>query len=546
VGGNQYNYYDGASHYPQGPLQSDVIKNMPIALKALYDADIGQGHIRGECTKGTRVAILSEIEGWATGDSDIKTLGYWICGMAGTGKSTIAMSICKKLEKKQVLGATFFCSRQIPECRDHSRIIPTIAQQLAKHIPSFAEALVELLKNEPEVYTKPPAIQLNLLIIQPWSKVASSSMLELQSTVIVIDALDECENVSSVLCGLIPAIHKQNMPRLKFLLTSRPEENVQKHLNMNRPLHQGSQVEGIFLHDVERILVKADIAKFIQEQLKRLEIPENQINQLAEKSGTLFIYAATMVKFILKQPGLEKSRLNKALSQVAASGKHQTQDLDDLYGTIIKAAIPVEDLSADEVEGYLMVLHTVIIVGRPVSCFTISGLLNMDLSMVEEFIRKLQSVLYEDCLDKSIYIFHTSFRDFALTQSQAGFAFCKEIEHHTLLSKKCFDTLTRLKFNICNLPSSFLADKDVPGIEDKLKNIDAILRYACNFWGYHLAHSEIDSNLVSQVMEFLNTRLVFWIEAMNLTGDLFNCSEIISSLEKVCETFDVENCREQN
>ena len=70
------------------------------------------------------------------------------------------------------------------------------------------------------------------------------------------------------------------------------------------------------------------------------------------------------------------------------------------------------------------------------------------------------------------------------------------------------------------MPSSFLADKDVPGIEEKLQRIDDTLRYACNYWGYHLAQSNMDVELADKVRTFLKKRLMFWIEAMNLLANI--------------------------
>ncbi|KAF5350323.1 hypothetical protein D9758_012802 [Tetrapyrgos nigripes] len=538
VGRDQHIHY--GSKIAQNISQNELIRNMPRAKNALYDANDGTGYTRKECTKGTREAILKEIEDWATGESPIKTVGYWICGMAGTGKSTIAMSFCNKLKDKELLGATFFCSRQIPECRDHSLIIPTIAYQLTSHLPSFAQGLVEILKEEPEVFSKPPSIQFDLLLVKPWKKTSSANM---QTVVVVIDALDECENISSVLSALIPAIKKQTMAGLKFFLTSRPQGHIQRHLKINKPLPLGSQVEGMFLHDVEEEIVKADITKFIKEEFEELEefeeftIPDKDmyISKLVEKSGKLFIYAATMVRYIKNYPEYVEDRLNEILKPTSAPEENQTGDLDYLYGTVVEVAISrnSRELSSKEFEERLKILHTVVTVGRPVSCSVISGLLGLKMRNVEGTVTQLQSVLYIGHTDKLVYTFHASFMDYIFAQSRAGSIYvCMKAEHHTLLGKRCFNTLTKLKFNICDLPSSFLADKDVPGIEEKLQKIDDTLRYACNYWGYHLAQSNMDAELDIETTTFLKKRVMFWIEAMNLIGDLENCSEIILELEK--------------
>ncbi|THU81944.1 hypothetical protein K435DRAFT_766980 [Dendrothele bispora CBS 962.96] len=232
-------------------LENHTIQNMPYSQRAFHDVDIGNGHAREGCTPGTREKILKDIEEWADGVSSVQTLGYWICGMAGTGKSTIAKSVCDTMKNRKMLAATFFCSRQFPECRDHSKIITTIVYQMAQFSPLFGRELVTILKGNPDIVSKPPSEQLEMLLVEPWMKVVSTEGMHSFGSVIIIDALDECENIESVLSALIPAIQNQRMPGLKFLFTSRPENHIYRHLNAPRPLSAESQVEKMYLHNVE-------------------------------------------------------------------------------------------------------------------------------------------------------------------------------------------------------------------------------------------------------------------------------------------------------
>ena len=62
--------------------------------------------------KGTRVAILQDLEAWAM-DTDAPHI-FWLSGMAGTGKSSIARSFAHILKEGGRLGGSFFCSRQGP------------------------------------------------------------------------------------------------------------------------------------------------------------------------------------------------------------------------------------------------------------------------------------------------------------------------------------------------------------------------------------------------------------------------------------------------
>lgn len=60
---------------------------------------------RNSCQGGTRLKLLHRIDNWAVKE-DSKVL--WLQGMAGTGKSAVASSVCKTLMEGGLLGASFF------------------------------------------------------------------------------------------------------------------------------------------------------------------------------------------------------------------------------------------------------------------------------------------------------------------------------------------------------------------------------------------------------------------------------------------------------
>jgi thymidylate kinase len=72
---------------------------------------------------------------------------FWLNGLAGTGKSTIATTICERLDKKQLLGASFFISRQQADTRDASNIVRSIAHGLTSRNRLIAEALCATLRD---------------------------------------------------------------------------------------------------------------------------------------------------------------------------------------------------------------------------------------------------------------------------------------------------------------------------------------------------------------------------------------------------------------
>ncbi|KAF8599218.1 WD40 repeat-like protein [Ceratobasidium sp. AG-I] len=74
-----------------------------------------------------------------------------------------------------------------------------------------------------------------------------------------------------------------------------------------------------------------------------------------------------------------------------------------------------------------------------------------------------------------------------------------------------------LRFNICELETSFDLDENIPDLAKKIESgISPELFYACRYWADHLVSVEALDNVHSALEEFLSRRLLFWMEAMNL------------------------------
>ena len=132
--------------------------------------------------KGTRGAVLDGIELWAR-DFDRSPV-YWLNGLAGTGKSTIAKTIAERLFADGQLGASFFCSRDFEDRRNLQLIFPTLATQLARKYDKFRSIFTPLIRSDPNIAYESLRDRMKKLIVQPLNE---SDI----STVIVVDSLDE-------------------------------------------------------------------------------------------------------------------------------------------------------------------------------------------------------------------------------------------------------------------------------------------------------------------------------------------------------------------
>jgi hypothetical protein len=155
---------------------------------------------------------------WAKNPRDQNV--FWLNGLAGTGKSTIAQSFSEAIGAEGVLGASFFCSRDYLDRRELKNIFPTLAHQLACRYPHFRSHIVTSIKKDPTLAHTSLISQLENLLVNPLST-------ENVSCVIVIDALDECidDQPASAILSVLGRFAKQ-LPLVKFFITGRPEPRI--------------------------------------------------------------------------------------------------------------------------------------------------------------------------------------------------------------------------------------------------------------------------------------------------------------------------------
>ncbi|CUA68964.1 putative WD repeat-containing protein all2124 [Nostoc sp, PCC 7120] [Rhizoctonia solani] len=515
-----------------GLVQSYLSRLSP-SFSACYNSAQAIELKRGECTPGTRISVLAHMNHWATLSGPDAGSVYWLNGMAGTGKTTIAYSLCTELASKSQLAASFFCSRLLPECRAVQRIIPSIAYQLAQYSLPFRMALFKVLEQDPDVHTRMPSAQFQSLISLP--------LLEAQSTlppnlVVVIDALDECENKESTRVVLDVLLSNVLDHPIKFFVCSRPEPEIREEMMVKIG---DSKVSQLVLHELDPNVVRADIEKYIRAALARLEPSSSVIEKLAVDAGVLFIYAATAVRYISDEnfgrnpEGRLQTVLN--LNSSAPGMKQKNKPIDQLYTAILRAAF--EDEGIDEVERADMtqLLHTIVTAQESLTISALCGLLKLKTDgRVRAAIRPLWSVLHVTGTNELVTTLHASFPDYMFNNERSGVHYCDKKAQHATLARLCLDCIdkTTPRFNICGLESSFVSDRDVVDLEDTVQQaISAQLVYACRYWSTHVSAAYQNQQLVVLVQRFMSTRFLLWLEVMNLTGHIKSSANVMRTAD---------------
>ncbi|KAF8751465.1 NACHT domain [Rhizoctonia solani] len=387
----EYEYPESGERTDDG-LESRLTKMSPT-MPAIYNSAESQDLKRGGCAPGTRQVQIELLLQWAHRPEIGRTC--WMNGMAGTGKTTIAYSICERLDATCELGASFFCSRSIPECRQVKFIIPSIAYQLARFSAPFRFALDKVLESDPDAHMRTLKSQYEKLIVGPLQAVQKCLPTHF---IVVIDALDECENedsVGQILDLLLSTAY--DLP-VRYLVSSRPRGRSR---NEWKNPAMGKKTYGWY---------------FTTSAQTRCSVAGG--NQLMR---VLFIYASTTCRY-LKQAHETKTLaevINVIMNPTHRSMEHEGDNaIDELYNTILDAAFNKSGFTKTNKKRMKNILETVICAIKPMTLDAIADLAGLESGQqVDALLRPLRSVLNVTRQTGLVNSLHASFPDFILSRN---------------------------------------------------------------------------------------------------------------------------------
>ena len=520
-------------------VQLSVLNSCRRARGAGYQ----HGNRRG-CLRGTRETVLNDIESWIKDFS--KSPVFWLNGLAGTGKSTIAQTVAERVFADGVLGGSFFCSRDFEDRSDLHFIFPTLAFQLAHKYPDFRDHLVSLLQSNPDVVDESLYSQMERLIVEP---LQSADI----STVIVVDALDECkdEEPSSALLSVLGRFVEQ-IPRVKFFITGRPEPRIKTGFRL--PLLV--DLTNIFvLHDVHPSLINNDIRLFLKHELSELARRcrldgwpcDNDLDILCRRAAGLFVYAVATVKFLGSSAHLPEQRLDAIIDLPECTipeGKtrfDRNTTLDSLYTSILRTAFSEEDPEMNS--KVRSTIGAVVLIVNPLPPSGIAELIGLAAREVILFLTLVQSLLaFDEDFSQPVKPFHKSFPDFITDPSRCAdtrFYISPGCLHLELVTN-CLKVMNnRLEQNLLSLPD-YALNSEVKDLEERIDDrISVALRYACQSWHNHLTKTDGDITVVvPHLRVFLEKKFLAWLEVVSVLGAVGGAvtalEQLVSWLQEVC------------
>ncbi|PYI11401.1 hypothetical protein BO78DRAFT_333564 [Aspergillus sclerotiicarbonarius CBS 121057] len=546
--------------------QSHTLDKLEFLKKATYTARVQEDT---ECLEGTQIPMLQQIQLWID-DPDSPPI-FWLYGMAGTGKSTIARTVASRFDDRRslvcqgklpsniCLGATFFFKRRKQGRSYADAFVSTLARQLVDALPDLAGPVCKAIENNLGISGDRLGIQWNDLILNPLKDLGQRILPHL-TILLVIDALDEClpetpdtpdkpgQNTDNTDIQTILELLKQvqelqsSQVRIRVFLTSRPTDEIQSQFGqMPVDDHQDERLLKVPFPPAD-FSHKDDLTLLFEHRLKEIEADrrkhskrwdakwssEETIRDLVCQSNGLFIFAATACRF-LAQP---RTKIIDRLDMILRSGKDAKIDkatpqgkLDALYIDILNAELigaVTESERFERTAQFRKIVGTIIILSEPLGVHALSRLISDELegmeSEVGEMLRCLQSVMSVSQDDNSIELLHLSFRDFLVANERCGDDFwINEKELHEELFERCLEIMSQtLEKDVCHLGRVSTRIEDVR--PDQLEQyLPEHARYACSSWAYHLHRSNGKLSDNGKLHTFRKQHFTHWVEAMAVT-----------------------------
>lgn len=524
----------------------ETLNQLPVVVDAAFDSYAEQHN--ATCLQGTRVKLLHDISKWVD-NLDAKTV-FWLNGMAGTGKSTISRTLARAFSDTGQLGATFFFKKGESGRGDLAKFFTTLSADLISKQPDVSDHILQVLTKTPSIVKKTSQTQFNKLILEPLEAFCSSSP-DTRSIVIIVDALDECDKEDQVrlVISLLSHLSTLKPPRVKVFLTSRPELP---------PRHGFQKIEGTYddfvLHEMPRSEIAHDISQYFTHKLEEIRRDHNitvpmdrqlppewpgysNIRSLAEMAIPLFIFAATVCRFLADRRWHPNDRLEKVL---AYRSRSQGSNLDAIYLPILNQQIVglTQKEATDVFQEFRVVVGSIVILASPLSTSALGRLLDFPRALIETRLDLLHSVLSVPTSSESpVRLFHLSFRDFLVDPNEKGENqfWIDEKGHHTFLATKCIQTMDCLRQDICNLqaPGTLRAELEDSRVQ---AHIRPEVQYACLFWVYHVEQADELFTDGDSIFNFLTLHFLHWVEALSLLG---KASEGIKMVRRLLQRFQV-------
>lgn len=301
------------------------------------------------CHPGTRQNFIDKITSWGSGGPRHPERILWMQGPAGVGKSALAQTCAELLAQQDKLAAAFFFSR--PNIRDDPACLFTsISYQIATKSELYNKILDRGIRNDPTLVKKAIRRQFHELLVNPLQELGEGGEM-MKGRVVIIDGLDECAGTEAQreIIDIITASILNETTPFRWAFFSRPEVHIVAAFASSHLLPLSLRLELPVSREIDH-----EILRYLTDELEKIQVEyglpsswlsKSVIGTLVNLSAGLFIYAATIIRFLRERNSLGPVDQLKAVvllaTYVAVNGSgHPLAELDLFYILIMQRIPP--------------------------------------------------------------------------------------------------------------------------------------------------------------------------------------------------------------
>ncbi|CCA74778.1 related to S. pombe trp-asp repeat containing protein [Serendipita indica DSM 11827] len=423
------------------------------------------------------------------------------------------MSVAQVWRTEGALGAQFFFSLASSEGSTTEKFCSTLARELVQYMPELGPHIADAVKRNPAIIRSSFHDQIRTLVTAPLQH-------RQKRTILVIDAFDECKSGTQrreLLDSLAMAVRETR--NLKIFITSRPDPVIESVL---QPLSIKAQLKDR-LHDVSHHDNIDDIASYVHQSLHDI-LPQDKRQQLVDKANGLFIWASTACRMLTSETSLSPPEdiYDRLISM------DQPGAIDSVYNLVFERIDP-------EYYGVMCAMLALLLAAfEPLTIDDLDDLLKHSRvpGRAKALVQNLGSVLSVDRGTDQIQFRHPTLVEYlrrcttAPVIAKHNKLYLNAVEAHGQAASWCLKRLKSpnggLKFNICEIESSFFLNRQIPDLDARVTRlIPRRLRYASSHWLFHLAETDDKwRRALVRELEPITTYPydLYWMEVLSLTG----------------------------
>ncbi|KAL6701103.1 hypothetical protein J3F84DRAFT_392762 [Trichoderma pleuroticola] len=517
--------------------KTHIMRNRQVydaCLKDLFITDPEADKIRIESTKG---GLFEKAYNWVLTNENYlqwrdnaESRLLWIKGGPGKGKTMLLCGIIDELKKDRPTRNVchFLCQATDSRLDNATSILrgllhTIIGRQpvLFSHMRDGYEKAGKKLFEDTNSWYSLSQIFFNLV-----------NDLNLQSSIIIIDALDECRTDLSQLLDLIAKDISSSSSKVKWLLSSRNEQDIIDALEATKnkraislEVNADSVSKAIAEYINHQVQVLSTLKEYTQDQEAKVE------RYLHENANGTFLWVA-LVCAQLK--GASRSDPLPKPSEFPA-------ELNSLYGRMITKVCDFKTSSQGR-----KILAIATVSRRPLTVKEFN-------SLVDTFEDHRQSLelVWSDILgycgsfltlrDGIVYFVHQSAKDFLVTEASAQLFPDGLRLVHTNIFQHCIYAMHKtLKRNMYGLTNPGCLVNQVTLDQVKSSPLTSIA-YCCVYWIHHFEQSvagpALDTSDNTEIHKtlytFLGEKYVYWLEALSLLKSVFTGMEDLQRLKSI-------------